>query len=191
MTSKMTPIEVKDVTLASIALRELVEQSEQSGNSQVSIDDATRRKVKNLTQLPFSQAVEIATESIQVHIAFNDEAFEAALRKSRILNTEQDYYEWMISVGASNSLLKTLFPSLADKAQNAMLRRVLTAGTTFKKISLIKETSVKQDISNHYFLLSKQIKLQEYERIRELYLHYGGKYNLVQLYAVLKEYDLI
>lgn len=112
MTSKMTPIEVKDVTLASIALRELVEQSEQSGNSQVSIDDATRRKVKNLAQLPFSQAVEIATESIQVHIAFNDEAFEAALRKSRILNTEQDYYEWMISVGASNSLLKTLFPSL-------------------------------------------------------------------------------
>ena len=58
MTSKLTTIEVKDVTLASIALRELVERSEQSGSNQVSIDDETRKKVKNLAQLPFSQAVE-------------------------------------------------------------------------------------------------------------------------------------
>ena len=191
MNDKMTPIEVKDVTLASIALRELVEISEKPGNTQLSLDDSTRKKIKNLSQLPFSQAVEIATESIVVHVVFNDKAYEAALRKKRILSSEQDFYEWMISAGASNSLLKSKFPSLADTSQNAMLRRVLTTGATFKKVSLIKDEVVKQDIANHFYILEKQVKLQPYERIRELYLHYSGQYNLVQLYSVLKEYDLI
>ena len=190
MSDPLRPIAIKDSSLASLALRELVEQTN-SGTSQMILSPQIQKQVKELAEMPFAQAVEIATEALEVHVGFNSEAFESAIKRQRILSNEQDYYEWMISVGASNSLLKTLFPSLADKAQNAMLRRVLTAGTTFKKISLIKEASVKQDISNHYFLLSKQIKLQEYERIRELYLHYGGKYNLVQLYAVLKEYDLI
>lgn len=188
MPKSWTPIDVKDAALASIALKELVQQG---SNSKIGLDDSTRQKVKDLAELPFTQAVEIATESIKVHVSLDEEAFEAAMRKKRILSSEQDYYEWMISIGASNSLLKTLFPALSDSSQNAILRRSLNAGGVFKKVSLIHDEAVKNEVAEQYHSLSQQLKLQPYERIRELYLHYQGKYNLTQLYAVLKEYDLI
>ena len=190
MSDPLRPIAIKDSSLASLALRELVEQTN-SGTSQMILSPQIQKQVKELAEMPFAQAVEIATEALEVHVGFNSEAFESAIKRQRILSNEQDYYEWMISVGASNSLLQKLFPTLADNVQIARLRRALNSENLFKRMQLIQDEQLKDMVATEYHKLAQQIKLQPYERIRELYLHFGGQYNLTQLYAVLKEYDLI
>ena len=187
MTKPIRPFDIDDKTLLGLALTEAINTNGQSLN----IDPSVKDKVRDLASLPFNKAVDIASESLELHVSLNEVAYQTAMRKHRILNSEQEYYEWMISVGASNTLLNILFPSISNSTTNANYRRALGKNVTFAKVQLIQDTTITESIAKQYFELMKQIKLQPYERIRELYLHYQGKYNLTQLYAVLKEYDQI
>ena len=63
--------------------------------------------------------------------------------------------------------------------------------TRERGLKLISDEAIQQEIIEKWFALSKQLKLKPYEQVRELYLAYEGKYNLTQLYAVLKLFDLM
>lgn len=184
---------INDSQLTLLALEQVVTKHRNiANNKSIQLDESTKRIVQGLASMPFSQALQVATETIEVHVHFNEQRFNDSVRKQRILSSEQDYFEWMIATGASNSMLDRFFPALSNSVTNAVYRKGLSVeNSEFKRVVLISDEAIQQEISEKWFALSKQLKLKPYEQVRELYLAYEGKYNLTQLYAVLKLFDLM
>lgn len=185
MTKPLQILDVKDKALASVTLQELVERT--SINSDGNLHPSIRENIKRLSRLPFSEALEVFSESAELQFTINQKAFEISIKSKRVFSTEQECFEWMVSVGATNSMLTYYFPALMDRKEVAILRRSFGETASFKRITHLRSHTEKLDIVNEYFQLGKQIEISPYERLRELYFHYKGAYHIVQLFAVLKE----
>jgi hypothetical protein len=148
--------------------------------------------VQLLSVMPFRHIARLAGEAIGLQLTVNPDKFEATMNKIKLFDTEQNYFEWAIANGASNTLLALMFPALADSQVIAQLRRVLIPNHTgFTRKVAIKEETTKEQICQKWQVLSDGLQIGLFERLRELHRQFGGQYDLNMLYAVLREYEAI
>lgn len=183
-------IKVTDDTIVVLALRNLVNGrgAEAIHIVQEGQSDTTLKAMLDNTS--FNQVLDMTKDVLDVHVTVNVDKLKAAMKKIKILSTEQDYFEWAIAKGASNSLLSLLFPALADNSVIAQLRKALIPENTgFSRKTVIKDQAVKDQIHQKWQVLNQGLKMTLFEKLRALHGHFQSEYELNMLYAVLKEYE--
>ena len=66
------------------------------GNKGLVMSEETLKKIDQLSTLPCDVAMDVAAQSFNITLQLNEEAYETAMKKHRILRSEMEYFEWMI-----------------------------------------------------------------------------------------------
>ena len=184
----LNQFKVTDEAISLLALRSLV-SSDKASSIRITQDgqnDTTLKAILNQTSL--SQVLGMTEDVMEVHVTVNTDKLNAAMKRIKIIDTEQNYFEWAISKGASNSLLTLLFPALADSTVIAQFRKMLIPENTgFSRKTVIKDPHIKEQILIKWHVLNNGLNMSLFEKFRALHGHFTGQYELNMLYAVLKE----
>ena len=92
----LNQFKVTDEAISLLALRSLV-SSDKASSIRITQDgqnDTTLKAILNQTSL--SQVLGMTEDVMEVHVTVNTDKLNAAMKRIKIIDTEQNYFEWAI-----------------------------------------------------------------------------------------------
>ena len=186
--TEIVSINHQDITL--LALTKFIE-----GHGKVSVnytDSEYHEELKLMLQrMPTAMFVTTCQSCMDVQVTINvPKLLRFAAKVEKDFECLNDF-NWAIQAGASNRLLAHLFPSIFDAGEIAKLRsRLSESHSKFTKRKVVRSIVEQEAIVLCWDHIVSKPNLTEIQRYKELFEQFKDKYDLSQLFYVLKDYNL-
>lgn len=140
-----------------------------------------------LSRLSHHDLMIVASGSMSVKLDVNYEEVNRIMSTIEMTKEIHDDFVWCIRFGATNTMLEQMYPTLFDERTVANHRREELEGKVgFKRRTKIKSESTQVLI---YELWKNSLKDSSIiSRLKHVYFHFAGQYDLGMIYATLSEY---